>query len=92
MNKAVDAMVKGKDINEIINFMLASIDGLNKDEKSIKTSLLAKRLLTKAKVSPGKDEDTFNERLDVLRKKIGDKAYQRLRDYDELLTTWSESF
>jgi len=92
MNKAVDAMVKGKDINEIINFMLASIDGLNKDEKSIKTSLLAKRLLTKAKVSPGKDEDTFDERLDTLRKKIGDKAYQRLRDYDELLTTWSESF
>jgi len=91
MNKAVDAIIKGKDIKEITNFMLSSIDGLNKDEKSIKTSLLARRLLTKAKVSPGKDEDIFNERLETLRKRIGDKAYSRLQDYDELLTAWSES-
>lgn len=91
MNKAVDAIVKGKDIKEITNFMLSSIDGLNKDEKSIKTSLLARRLLTKAKVAPGKDEDIFNERLETLRKRIGDKAYSRLQDYDDLLTAWSES-
>lgn len=91
MNKAVDAIIKGKDINEITDFMLASIDGLNKDEKSIKTSLLARRLLTKAKVAPGKDENIFNERLETLRKKIGENAYQRLRDYDELLTAWSET-
>ena len=71
--------------------MLASIDGLNKDEKSIKTSLLARRLLTKAKVAPGKDENIFDERLETLRKRIGENAYQRLRDYDELLTAWSET-
>lgn len=91
MNKAVDAIIKGKDINEITDFMLASIDGLNKDEKSIKTSLLARRLLTKAKVAPGKDENIFDERLETLRKRIGENAYQRLRDYDELLTAWSET-
>jgi len=92
MIKAYKALRTGQDPSVVTGHAVAAIDGTGKDLKSIASSIRGKKLLTKSRVAPGKDEEAFNERLAELRRTIGDKAYERLQRHDMLLDAWSDVF
>ena len=92
MIKAYKAIRMGQDPSIVTDHTIAAIDGTGKDLKSIASSIRGKKLLTKSRVAPGKDEEAFNERLSELRRTIGDKAYERLQRHDMLLDAWSDVF
>lgn len=92
MIKAYKAIRMGQDPSIVTDHTIAAIDGTGKDLKSIASSIRGKKLLTKSRVAPGKDEEAFNERLAELRRTIGDKAYERLQRHDMLLDAWSDVF
>ena len=92
MKKAYEGIMKGDDPATINKFVVDAVSEGGKDPSSISQSLLGKRLLLKSKIAPGKDDLTYTERLNDLRKKIGDKAYKRLLRHDELIDMYAELF
>jgi len=92
MKKAYEGIMKGDDPATINKFVVDAVSEGGKDPSSISRSLLGKRLLLKSKIAPGKDDLTYTERLDDLRKRIGDKAYNRLLRHDELIDMYAELF
>mgnify|MGYP003109848122 CR=1 FL=1 len=92
MKKAYEGIMKGDDPATIYKFVLDAVSEGGKDPSSISQSLTGKRLLVKSKIAPGKDDLTYTERLNDLRKRIGDKAYNRLLRHDELIDMYAELF
>jgi hypothetical protein len=70
---------------------LEALDATDKDKDSAVMSVLGKRLLTKSRIAPGKSDEIWEDRKDELRRTIGDKAYQRLEQHDELLEYYSKN-
>jgi len=89
MKKAYDSLRGGEDWKTIDGHVITALDLADKDDKSAVMSILGKRLLNKSKIAPGKSEDVYEERLEKLRKTIGDKAFQRLELHDEMLEDYA---
>ena len=92
MKKAYEGIMKGDDPATINKFIVDAVSEGGKDPSSISQSLLGKRLLLKSKIAPGKNDLVYTERLNDLRKRIGDKAYNRLLRHDELIDMYAELF
>ena len=92
MNKAYDAIMAGDDPSIVSGYIVDAVSDTGKDPASISKSIIGKRLLIKSKVAPGKSDLVYSQRLAELRKRIGDKAYNRLLRHDELLDMYSELF
>ena len=92
MKKAYEGIMKGDDPATINKFVVDAVSEGGKDPSSISQSLLGKRLLLKSKIAPGKNDLVYTERLNDLRKRIGDKAYNRLLRHDELIDMYAELF
>ena len=92
MKKAYEGVIKGDDPATINKFVVDAVSEGGKDPSSISQSLLGKRLLLKSKIAPGKNDLVYTERLNDLRKRIGDKAYNRLLRHDELIDMYAELF
>ncbi len=92
MKKAYNAIRASEDPQKVNEYILAAIDQTGKDTQSISSSIRGRQLLSKSKVAPGKSDIVYAERLEKLRKTIGENAYQRLQMHDELLTVWSSAY
>jgi|21_taG_2_1085346.scaffolds.fasta_scaffold02994_3 hypothetical protein len=92
MKKAYEGIMKGDDPATINKFVVDAVSEGGKDPSSISRSLLGKRLLLKSKIAPGKNDLVYTERLNNLRKRIGDKAYNRLLRHDELIDMYADLF
>jgi hypothetical protein len=92
MKKAYTAFRQGQDPSVMNEFIVKAVQGSNKDLQSIASSISGRKLLTKAKIAPGKSEPIFNNRLEVLRNNIGEKAYSRLQRHDLMLDMLSDIF
>jgi len=90
MKKAYSSLRNGEDETAIDEHVYKALDLTGKDISSARSSILGKRLITKSKIAPGKDEETFEERKELLRKQIGDIAYERLLRHDERLEDYAE--
>jgi len=92
MKKAYTAFRQGQDPSVMNEFIVKAVQGSNKDLQSIASSISGRKLLTKAKIAPGKNEPIFNNRLEALRNNIGEKAYSRLQRHDLMLDMLSDIF
>ena len=92
MKKAYEGIRDGSDPATINKFVVEAVSEGGKDPSSISRSLLGKRLLLKSKIAPGKNDLVYTERLNNLRKRIGDKAYNRLLRHDELIDMYADLF
>ena len=92
MNKAYDAIMAGDDPSTVSKYIVDAVSDTGKDPSSISKSIIGKRLLIKSKIAPGKSDLVYTQRLAELRKRIGNKAYNRLLRHDELLDIYSELF
>jgi len=92
MKKVYEGIRDGSDPATINKFVVEAVSEGGKDPSSISRSLLGKRLLLKSKVAPGKSDLVYTERLNNLRRRIGDKAYNRLLRHDELIDVYAELF
>ena len=92
MNKAYDAIMGGDDPSTVSKYIVDAVSDTGKDPSSISKSIIGKRLLIKSKIAPGKSDLVYTQRLAELRKRIGNKAYNRLLRHDELLDIYSELF
>jgi len=92
MKKAYNAIRASEDPQKVNEYILAAINQTGKDTQSISSSIRGRQLLSKSKVAPGKSDIVYAERLEKLRKTIGENAYQRLQMHDELLTVWSSAY
>lgn len=92
MKKAYNAIRASEDPQRVNEYILAAINQTGKDTQSISSSIRGRQLLSKSKVAPGKPDIIYAERLEKLRKTIGENAYQRLQMHDELLTVWSSAY
>ena len=92
MKKAYNAIRASEDPQKVNEYILAAINQTGKDTQSISSSIRGRQLLSKSKVAPGKSDIVYAERLEKLRKTIGENAYQRLQMHDELLTVWSSVY
>ena len=90
MRKAHDALINGEDGLVIYNHLIDAVSESGKDPASVRRSLLGKRLFLKSKIAPGKSEDVFRERKEELRKRIGDKAFNRLLAHDDLIDLFNK--
>jgi len=90
MKKAYSSLRNSEDVNAIDAHIIKALDLTGKDVSSARSSILGKRLLTKSKIAPGKDNEVFENRKEVLRKRIGETAYKRLVRHDERLKTYAE--
>ena len=78
MRRAMSNIRQGRDPRQNINNAIAVKDG---DTKSAIQSIRTRRLLYG--LEP--------EQLESLRSRVGDSAYQKLVDYDNILTGWAEA-
>jgi hypothetical protein len=92
MKKAYKAIRAGDDPSIVSDWTLKAINNTSKDAQSIATSIRGRQLLTKSKIAPGKTDNIYSERLEKLRKTIGDNAFKRLQLHDELLKTWASAY
>ena len=92
MRKGYESLMKGENPSVINKHLTEAVTKGGKDFSSISRSLLGKRLFLKSKIAPGKSDLVYTERLNNLRKKIGDKAYNRLLRHDELITMYAELY
>ena len=92
MKKVYEGIRDGSDPATINKFVVEAVSEGGKDPSSISRSLLGKRLLLKSKIAPGKNDLVYTERLNNLRKRIGDKAYNRLLRHDELIDMYADLF
>ena len=92
MKKAYEGIMKGNDPATINKFIVEAVSEGGKDPSIISRSLLGKRLWLKSKIAPGKNDLVYTERLNNLRKRIGNKAYNRLLRHDELIDMYAELF
>ena len=90
MKKAYSSLRNGEDETVIDEHIYKALDLTGKDISSARLSILGKRLLTKSKIAPGKNDEIFEERKESLRKQIGDIAYERLLRHDERLEDYAE--
>tara|TARA_R110001592_G_scaffold69612_4_gene213608 strand:+ start:116 stop:5650 length:5535 start_codon:yes stop_codon:yes gene_type:complete len=89
MKKAYDSLKNQEDWETIDGHVMKALDLTNKDDKSAVMSILGKRLLSKSKLAPGKSNETYEERLEELRRNIGDEAYERLELHDGMLEDYA---
>ena len=89
MKKAYDSLKNQEDWETIDGHVMKALDLTNKDDKSAVMSILGKRLLSKSKLAPGKSDETYEERLEELRRNIGDEAYERLELHDGMLEDYA---
>ena len=92
MKKAYNSIREGEDLTEADKHVINALDLTDKDEKSAVMSILGKRLLTKSKIAPGMSEPAYEERLDELRRTIGNDAYLRLERHDERLKDFASDW
>ena len=92
MKKAHDALKNGEGYEVVDSFVFKALDIEGKDDKSAISSILGKRLLTKSKIAPGKSDEVFEERLENLRKTIGEEAYRRIENHDYELKYYADTF
>ena len=74
----------------VFNHLKDAVTEGNKDPSSVRRSLLGKRLFLKSKIAPGKSEEIYKARKEELRKRIGDKAFNRLIAHDELIELFNK--
>ena len=90
MKKAYTSLRAGEPTTEIDKHLFKALDLSGKDVSSGRMSILGKRLLIQSKIAPGKDPEVFEARKEILRKRIGEKAYERLVRHDERLEDYAE--
>ena len=92
MKKAYNSIREGEDLTEADKHVINALDLTDKDEKSAVMSILGKRVLTKSKIAPGRSDGVYEERLDELRRTIGNDAYLRLERHDERLKDFASDW
>ena len=90
MRKAYEALINKENGSIIYNYLINAVTESGKDPASVRRSLLGKRLFLKSKIAPGKSEEIYKERKEELRKRIGDKAFNRLLAHDELIEIFNK--
>lgn len=90
MKKAYTSLRAGEPTTEIDKHLFKALDLSGKDVSSGRMSILGKRLLIQSKIAPGKDLEVFESRKEILRKRIGEEAYERIVRHDERLEDYAE--
>ena len=92
MIKAYKAFREQKGDKEVLRLSFNAVSESGKDIASISRSLTGKKLLTKSKIAPGSSDPEFTKRKNELKKRIGQKAFNRLVIHDQLLDLLADLF
>ena len=84
-NSLINQNIDDFDGSIVFNHLKDAVTGGEVEPAGVRRSLLGKRLFVKSKIAPGKSDDFYKEKIEELRKRIGDKAFNRLLVHDELI-------